>query len=119
VRSARDISDGGIAVALAEGCFEDTVGVDVRLQGGEMPMAWQLFGESATQVLLTCEAEKTAAVRDAVKTAGGLTVEQIGETASDTFRIAVNGATVIHETVAGLQHRWEHALEALLHEVTA
>jgi phosphoribosylformylglycinamidine synthase II len=119
VRSARDISDGGIAVALAEGCFEGGVGVDVRLPGSEMPLAWQLFGESATQVLLTCEAEKTAAVLEAVNAADGLTMEQIGETVRGTFRIAVHGATVVDETVAGLQYRWEHALEALLHEVTA
>jgi phosphoribosylformylglycinamidine synthase II len=120
VRSARDISDGGIAVALAEGCFEGSVGVRVQLQeGGGMPMAWRLFGESATQVLLTCEQEKVAAVREAVKAAEGLAVEEIGETVGDAFHIAVNGASVVDETVAGLQHRWEHALEALLHEVTA
>jgi phosphoribosylformylglycinamidine (FGAM) synthase-like enzyme len=123
LRSARDISDGGIAVALAEGCFEGNVGVRVQLQGigegGEMPVAWQLFGESATQVLLTCEPEKIAAIREAVKLAEGLVLEEIGETVSEVFRIAVNGAIVVDETVAGLQHRWEHALEVLLHEVMA
>jgi phosphoribosylformylglycinamidine synthase len=120
VRSARDVSDGGIAVALAEGCFEGNVGVAVDLEeGGELPVAWRLFGETATQVLLTCDPEKVSNVREAVAAAGGLAVDVIGETVREGFRIAVNGATVVDETVDGLRHRWEHALEALLHEVVA
>jgi phosphoribosylformylglycinamidine synthase II len=120
VRSARDVSDGGIAVALAEGCFEGNVGVAVNLGGGgELPVAWRLFGESATQVLLTCDPEKVSNVREAVAAAGGLAVDVMGETVDKVFRIAVNGATVVDETVDGLRHRWEHALEALLHEVVA
>jgi phosphoribosylformylglycinamidine synthase len=120
VRSARDVSDGGIAVALAEGCFEGNVGVAVDLAaGGELPVAWRLFGETATQVLLTCDPEKVSNVREAVAAAGGLAVDVLGETVKEKFRIAVNGATVVDETVDGLRHRWEHALEALLHEVVA
>jgi phosphoribosylformylglycinamidine (FGAM) synthase-like enzyme len=120
VRSARDISDGGIAVTLAEGCFGQGIGVRVNLlEGADLPVAWRLFHEGATQVVVSCHERDVAAVRAAVKASAGLVIEDIGETNADGFVLAVNGKTVVDEPVAGLQHRWDAALEAMLHEVVA
>ena len=121
LKSARDISDGGIAVALAEGCFESNVGARIHLsEGADLPVAWRLFHEGASQVIVTCNENAVSAVRDAVQAAGGLAVEHLGETtAAGQFTIAVNGVTVVDEPLAGLKHRWDVALEAMLHEVVA
>jgi phosphoribosylformylglycinamidine synthase II len=120
LKSARDISDGGIAVALAEGCFEHGLGVRAHLtESADLPTAWRLFHEGATRVLATCEPMNLAAIRKLVEATGCLLVEDIGETVETDFTIAVNAHTVVDETVHSLRHRWDVALEAMLHEVTA
>ena len=120
IRSARDVSDGGIAVALSEGCFEHGVGVRAHLaEGADLPVAWRLFHEGASRVVITCDPGNLAAVRKVVEATGSLLVEDIGETVDEQFAIAVNGYTVIDEPVQGLRHRWDVALEAMLHEVVA
>ncbi|WP_158749080.1 phosphoribosylformylglycinamidine synthase subunit PurL [Acidobacterium sp. S8] len=117
LHSARDISDGGIAVTLAEGSFENGIGVSAHLQEGpDLPIAWQLFSETATQVIVTCDAAAVEKIRAIVSKHNSLLVQNIGETVKDRFRIQVNGKTVIDESVHGLQHVWAGALEAKLYD---
>jgi phosphoribosylformylglycinamidine synthase subunit PurL len=117
LHSASDISDGGIAVSLAEGAFGNEVGVSAHLQEGpDLPVAWQLFGETSTQVIVTCDAAAVAKVKAIVHKYAGLLVQDIGETVKDHFRIKVNGKMVIDERVHGLQHVWAGALEAKLYD---
>lgn len=55
VLSAHDISEGGIAVALAEMCFGKHIGVDITIDT-ELPEWVALFGESGGFVLEVSEA---------------------------------------------------------------
>jgi phosphoribosylformylglycinamidine synthase len=120
VHSARDISDGGIAVALAEGCFEHGVGARVNLlEGPDLPLALRLFHESASQVLLSCDENQVADIRTLLADYPELIVEDIGETVADTLEIRVNSKPLVNEPLHGLEHRWANALEAMLTEVTA
>jgi phosphoribosylformylglycinamidine synthase len=117
LHSASDISDGGIAVALAEGAFGNGIGVSAHLQEGpDLPVAWRLFGETATQVVVSCDAASVAKIKAIVSKYAGLVVADIGETANNSFRIQVNDKTVIDESVHGLQHVWAGALEAKLYD---
>jgi len=117
LHSASDISDGGIAVALAEGSFGNGIGVTAHLQEGpDLPVAWQLFGETATQVVVTCDASIVEKIKAVVAKHAGLMALYIGETEKNLFHIKVNGKTVIDETVLGLQHVWAGALEAKLYD---
>src|SRR5271156_4103294 len=64
LHSASDISDGGIAVALAEGAFGNGVGVTAHLQEGpDLPVAWQLFGETSTQIIVSCGASAVEKIK--------------------------------------------------------
>ena len=120
LNSASDISDGGIAVALAEACFEKKIGVRVSLdESFDLPIAWRLFHESSSQVLVTCDASEVEFVREIVADHPGLIVEHIGSTTEELFEIKVNGSPVLREQLAGLYHRWDTALESMLDEVTA
>src|SRR3984957_16951388 len=58
IHSAKDISDGGLAVALAEAGFKHDIGVRVTL-GALQPDQYTtaLFAENATEVLVTCDFE--------------------------------------------------------------
>jgi phosphoribosylformylglycinamidine synthase len=117
LHSARDISDGGIAVALAEGAFGNGVGVSAHLQEGpDLPVAWQLFDETPTQAVVTCDASSVEKIKAVVRKYAGLLVQDIGETVKDRIHIKVNGKTAISERVEGLQHVWASALEAKLYD---
>ena len=117
LHSARDVSDGGIAVTLAESAFGNGIGVSAHLQEGpDLPLAWRLFGESATQVIVSCSAAAVQRIKSIVSKYAGLAVQDIGETVKHSFRVQVNGETVIDETVQGLQHVWANALEAKLYD---
>ncbi|MDI3255254.1 MAG: phosphoribosylformylglycinamidine synthase subunit PurL [Bacillota bacterium] len=117
LHSASDISDGGIAVALAEAGFGNGVGVHVELpQTPDLPLAWTLFHETATQVIVSCAQVSVEKVKAVVGKYPELLVANLGETVKDSFRIQVQGMTVIDERISGLQHVWSHALESALHE---
>src|SRR5277367_3347467 len=117
LHSASDISDGGIAVALAEGAFGNGVGVTAHLQEGpDLPVAWQLFGETSTQIIVSCGASAVEKIKAIVGKYAGLLVQNIGETGSDHLRIKLNGKIAIDESVQGLQHVWAGALEAKLYD---
>lgn len=51
VLSAHDISDGGLAVAIAEMSFKNQVGVQVTVTGDELPIEKKLFSETGGFVL--------------------------------------------------------------------
>ncbi len=115
IHSARDISDGGIAVALAEGCFRHQVGICANLsKAPDLPAEWDLFGETASQCVLTCAPHAVAQIEKLVAQHQGLMVATLGETVADTFELAVDSRVLIRERVSGLRNVWSGALAALL-----
>ncbi len=115
VHSARDISDGGIAVALAEGCFGQGIGARVNLpKAPDLPAEWDLFGETATQCVISCSRETVPLIEKLVGQHDGLMVATLGETVTDLFELAVDSRVLIREKVSGLRNVWSGALAALL-----
>jgi phosphoribosylformylglycinamidine (FGAM) synthase-like enzyme len=56
--SAHDVSDGGIAVALAESCFAaDGLSAEIRLTGKDEPTEIALFGERGGRAVISAGAE--------------------------------------------------------------
>ncbi|HEY4000955.1 MAG TPA: phosphoribosylformylglycinamidine synthase subunit PurL [Candidatus Xenobia bacterium] len=55
VHSAHDVSDGGLAVALAECCLLGGLGAEVTIGGTDRALAW--FGEAPSRIVVTCSAE--------------------------------------------------------------
>jgi phosphoribosylformylglycinamidine (FGAM) synthase-like enzyme len=115
IHSARDISDGGVAVALAEACFGRGIGVRANLlKAPDLPAEWDLFGETASQCILSCSRELLAQVERVVGKYPGLMVATLGETVAELFEVAVDGQVLIREKVSGLRNVWSTALPALL-----
>src|SRR3954467_3869825 len=63
-KSAHDCSEGGMAVALAEGCVIDGVGAGVKLAPVALPHAL-LFGEAPPRVVLSFAPERQQEVEEA------------------------------------------------------
>ena len=110
--SAHDCADGGVAVALAECCFNKAgIGASVQFDS-ELPAEMLLFHEGPSRILVsTADAGKVLAV--AVK--HGVEALQIGETAAAELVIANQGSELLRANIPALKHDWENALENLLH----
>lgn len=106
--SAHDLSEGGLAVALAESLFTDRqLGVEAVLSGD---MTTALFSESQSRFLVTVKAENKADAEALLSNA-----VQIGRV-TDSERLVVENdeKVVLDEAVAVLQDRWENAIHNAL-----
>ncbi len=122
ILSARDVADGGIAVALAEAAFAKGVGctIDLPDQLRGLPDTYPLFSEAPTRVLLTCAPSSVKTISKIVRDAGYPECDEIGSTVDDVFRISVHGRQAISAAVGELRPAWSDSLESLLaEEVTA
>jgi phosphoribosylformylglycinamidine synthase len=89
VSSVHDLSDGGLAVAVAEMAMAGKIGATVSAPGGDSPQIW--FGEDQGRYLLAVPAAKADALLAAAKTAG-VPAALIGETGGETLKL---GATAV------------------------
>ncbi|MBC8293133.1 MAG: phosphoribosylformylglycinamidine synthase subunit PurL [Proteobacteria bacterium] len=92
VTAAHDLSEGGLAVALAEMVVQEgSCGIVARVPDhGRLDSS--MFGESATRILVVVEAGDTDAV-EAAASASGVPCRLLGETGGDRFRLERDGET--------------------------
>ena len=118
--SARDISDGGIAVALAQAAFANHIGAKVEQEQSLMvhPL-FGLFAEPASTVLISADPHKVSEIGE-IAEKFDFNVARIGTTGGNRLEIAVYGDTFISAPLSELRGSWAKSLEAALHnEVTA
>ncbi len=118
LESAKDASEGGIAVTLAEAGFAANIGVDVTLDAQALPLECVLFGEEATRILLSCDAANVSRIRE-IAIRYGLSAKAIGTTTDGHLRVNVDGHTAIASPVFRLKESWSSALVKALHVDTA
>jgi phosphoribosylformylglycinamidine synthase subunit PurL len=107
IRSAHDIAEGGLAVALAEACFNPRaiLGAEVEL-GRAGTDAVNFFGEGASTVILSIAQGDVARV-EKLFAGRGLDFELIGQVTSDP-RLKTGSA--LNEDVSELQRIYEDAI---------
>ena len=96
--AAHDLSDGGLAVALAESCLRGGVGGAVRLPGDPFTA---LFSESAGRCVVTVRAGVEAAFGE-LRAAHGVPGETIGTVGGDS--LVVDGCFAIPLTELAARH---------------
>jgi phosphoribosylformylglycinamidine synthase len=111
VRSCHDLSEGGLAVAVAEMAFAGGVGADVtELPGTEgLSDEAKLFSESTTRFLIEAKPEHADRLRACFDR---LPFTKIGATAVEQrLRIAgSNGEWLIWTKLADLKEAWQKPL---------
>jgi phosphoribosylformylglycinamidine synthase II len=117
VESAKDCSEGGLAVTLARCGFANGVGARVDLSSDELIPEFVLFGEDASRVLISCDQENVQRIQQ-IAVQSGLSAEMIGQTAAGQLEVRVNGSIAITAKISGLKDIWESALERALHTET-
>jgi phosphoribosylformylglycinamidine synthase subunit PurL len=115
VQSAHDISDGGLAVTLAESCFNSsTLSAAVTLEESEAPIEQALFHERGARAVLSVKPSLLARVLESARQYG-VTAIQIGQVIGDNgFRIQYKGSAVIDSPLESLRESWAHSLERAL-----
>jgi phosphoribosylformylglycinamidine synthase subunit PurL len=115
IRSARDISDGGIAVALAQAAFPKMIGATVEQDPSLLahPL-FGLFAEPASTVLITTAHENLSKI-ESLAADYSYFAARIGTTGGNKLEINVDHESFITASLEDFRKIWANALEANLH----
>jgi phosphoribosylformylglycinamidine synthase len=116
VESAHDLSDGGLAVALAECSFgPENIGAAVELDS-DLPPELLLFHEGPSRILVS-----TGNVDEVFRVGrkNGIHAIEIGATLKARVTISNRSEVLIDDRVDELKGLWNGALEHLLHDSVA
>ncbi|MEQ1573602.1 MAG: phosphoribosylformylglycinamidine synthase subunit PurL [Vicinamibacterales bacterium] len=115
IRSAHDCAEGGLAVTLAESCFETGLGATIDLNSVPVDASYMkevatLFSESASRVVVSVSADR---VSDLFALAGthGVPVTRVGLVGGTGIRIAIDGMTAIDTLLVDAERIWSTAIE--------
>src|SRR5262249_43331095 len=114
VKSAHDVSEGGLAVAIAECCYSNihrqAIGAMVKIPS-RMEAMKDLFGEYSSRILLS--------TRDAAEIvqraeAAGLRAMVVGTVGGDRLILEYEDARAVDVPIAALETAWSSGLPKLL-----
>src|SRR5260370_342833 len=122
LQSAHDISDGGLAVTLAESSFASEsslvgaqhaaphLGANIKLDG-DASAEFALFGESGARAIVSVAPSSLAAVLNTARQYK-VAARELGQVTRDgSFRIEHKGRAVIDSSVETLRDAWTNSLE--------
>ena len=116
VDSAHDCAEGGLAIALAECCF-DTGGIGVLAElpvvtgiGDLFSIDATLYGESASRVVVSTDGERLEGLL-AAATKASVPARVIGRTGGDRIQVSVDGRFDVDVAVADAEQAWATAIE--------
>ncbi len=109
VRACHDLSEGGVAVAVAEMCFAGGIGADITALPGALSDEAKLFSESPTRFLVEVKPENATAFEVCF---AGVPVTRVGVTVSDArLRVAgANGEWLLWVKLGVLKEAWQKPL---------
>jgi len=110
VKSAHDCSEGGLAVALAECCFnpEKLFGVEIDFEAGDTPATTMLFNESQSRIVISVAPENLQMTMSILQE-GQVPFQQLGRVGGDQLRIHV-GNEEFSWPVGDLYDDWWNAI---------
>ncbi len=112
--SVHDVSDGGLAISIAESCFGETrFGAEISVDS-DAPLAALLFHESPSRIVVSIDTSNLSNVERLAQEHGAPAVV-IGRTTDDpklSFR--VNGTLLFESSVGSLYEGWDTALVGML-----
>ena len=119
--SAHDVSDGGLAVTLAESCF-DSGGLSADVDASDGAAAGEaaesvLFGERGARAVVSLPAAEVARL-EAIAAECDVQALRIGTVSRGEFRIEYKGAPVVRGNVDSLRRIWAGLIEKAV-EATA
>ncbi len=113
---ARDVADGGLAVALAQAAMAQGVGavVEQRPELAAAPL-FGIFAEPASTMVIAAAAKHVGEI-ERLAAEHGFCAARVGTTGGERLEISIYGQKVIGARVSDLSGEWGEALEAALDE---
>ncbi|GBR75427.1 phosphoribosylformylglycinamidine synthase [Candidatus Termititenax persephonae] len=113
LRSAHDLSEGGLLVALAESAILSNRGAAVQLMSGQLRLDALLFAETQARAVVSVT---SAALADFQKLVAkhGVDAQSIGKVQGQDFTLTVDGEQIVNLTVDNLADKYYNALPKLL-----
>jgi phosphoribosylformylglycinamidine synthase len=114
VKSAHDCSEGGLAVALVECCFNpgELFGAKIALNAGDTSAITVLFNESQSRIVISVAPENLdysmSILRDR-----DVPSQQLGQVGDNELRIQVNDESFAW-AIADLYHNWWNSIRRLV-----
>ncbi|MBP3966282.1 phosphoribosylformylglycinamidine synthase subunit PurL [Paenibacillus lignilyticus] len=112
VASAHDLSEGGLAVALAESAISGKLGAEVDITTDLRPDA-ALFSETQSRILLSAKPEQAQALQKYL-TDKGVPNAALGVVRTSGLVVTVNGKPGINAPVDQLEKVWKDAIPCLM-----
>jgi phosphoribosylformylglycinamidine synthase len=113
IASAHDISDGGVAVSLAESCFgSENLSAQVSLDtlGLTLNAETAAYGERGARAVVSVPPSSVVRLR-AIAAENGVNATEIGTVAAGDFRIQYGTKTVIQGSLASFHRPWAKSLQ--------
>jgi len=116
VRSAHDLSDGGLAVAAAECCMAAGLGAHLEIPAGAARLDRLLFAEGGARILVSVAPARTVAWQEALDAAnaaapGSVPAQCLGVVEAEAeLSISQAGARLLQLPVAQMGERFEQAI---------
>jgi phosphoribosylformylglycinamidine synthase len=112
VRSAHDLSDGGLAVAAAECCIASGLGAHLEIPASSQRLDRLLFAEGGARILVSVAPAQSVAWEQALE-AAGVPAQCLGMVeAADAAQLVIHqaGAPLLELGVAQMAERFEQAI---------
>ena len=109
---AHDISDGGLAVALAECCFANEIGAEITISS-ELRNDAMLFGESRPLVVISFPGQSQSSILELCKNKN-IPVSIIGKTGGSNLKIN----DLINCSVSELRDIYESAIPRMMEKIS-
>ena len=110
IKSAHDISEGGLFITLLESAMINKLGFDIEMNDTGLRMDALLFGEAQGRVVISVKAANAEAIQKHIEQFG-VTIEQIGSTTAETA-ISING--IEFGEIENYESIYQEALEKLM-----
>ena len=114
--SAHDVSDGGLAVTIAESCFaSDGLSAEVRLPA-DGPVEYALFGERGARAVVSVSAASLARVQS-IAAQYNVSASRVGTVTRGEFRVECESAQPgvgVRGKIDSFQKAWAESLSNIL-----
>jgi phosphoribosylformylglycinamidine synthase len=115
IRSAHDCSEGGLAVALAESCFNPAGSLGAKIDlgaAGSGPLAQILFNESQSRAVISVVEKESEAVLQFAKERG-VPAQRLGTVGGDALAIAAGG-NILRWPIAEIHDDWFNSIARIV-----
>jgi len=111
-QSVHDLSEGGLAVAIAESAIAGSIGCKLDIQS-ELKADRELFSESQSRFIVSLKESKLSLLEKMLREEK-IPYTILGKTGGGDMEININEEAVIHHSIKELESNWRGAIQEIM-----